>query len=134
MTCLFSLTGIWSCCPALSQRRRYCKLAAMDNCVWAVGGLDASSAISNVERLDPREGNKLIPFPVNLLSLAVMPKIPPAFFYSTALRIHFVYNFHRKKILLLMFLTSKMHHCRWHSVFIVFCHFYDFPLLSLFCV
>lgn len=52
--------GIWSCCPALSQRRRYCKLAAMDNCVWAVGGLDASSAISNVERLDPREGTQKI--------------------------------------------------------------------------
>jgi len=55
--------GIWSCCPALSQRRRYCKLAAMDNCVWAVGGLDASSAISNVERLDPREGMYVWLFP-----------------------------------------------------------------------
>lgn len=31
------LSGIWSCCPALSQRRRYCKLAAMDNSIWAVG-------------------------------------------------------------------------------------------------
>lgn len=50
------LTGIWSCCPALSQRRRYCRLASLDGCVWAVGGLDASNAIASVERLDPREG------------------------------------------------------------------------------
>ena len=50
------LTGIWSCCPALSQRRRYCRLTSLDGCVWAVGGLDASNAIATVERLDPREG------------------------------------------------------------------------------
>lgn len=70
------LTGVWSSCPAMSTRRRYCRLAVLDNCIYSLGGFDSTNYqvfFSNngilvksksklichqesVERFDPRVG------------------------------------------------------------------------------
>lgn len=50
------LTGVWSSCPAMSTRRRYCRLAVLDNCIYALGGFDSTNYQASVERFDPRIG------------------------------------------------------------------------------
>lgn len=51
-----TLTGVWSSCPAMNTRRRYCRLAVLDNCIYAVGGFDSTNYQASVERFDPRVG------------------------------------------------------------------------------
>lgn len=55
------LTGIWSSCAAMSTRRRYCRVAVLDNCIYALGGFDSSNYQSSVERFDPRVGWMAMP-------------------------------------------------------------------------
>lgn len=43
-------------CPAMSTRRRYCRVAVLENCIYALGGFDSSNYQSSVERFDPRVG------------------------------------------------------------------------------
>ena len=50
------LTGVWSSCPAMSTRRRYCRVAVLDSCIYSLGGFDSSNYQSSVERFDPRVG------------------------------------------------------------------------------
>lgn len=50
------LTGIWSSCPAMSTRRRYCRVAVLENCIYTLGGFDSSNYQASVERFDPRAG------------------------------------------------------------------------------
>lgn len=49
-----TLTGVWSSCPTMSTRRRYCRLAVVDNCIFALGGFDSSNYQASVEKFDPR--------------------------------------------------------------------------------
>lgn len=51
------LTGVWSSCPAMSTRRRYCRVAVLGNCIYSLGGFDSSNYQSSVERFDPRMGS-----------------------------------------------------------------------------
>lgn len=48
------LAGVWSTGVAMSTRRRYCRLAVVDNCIYAIGGFDSSNFLSSVEKFDPR--------------------------------------------------------------------------------
>ena len=41
----------------LKLNRRYCRVAVLDNCIYALGGFDSSNYQSSVERFDPRVGN-----------------------------------------------------------------------------
>lgn len=40
----------------MQTRRRYCRLAVVDNCIYALGGFDSSNYQASVEKLDPRVG------------------------------------------------------------------------------
>lgn len=40
----------------MSTRRRYCRVAVLDSCIYALGGFDSSNYQSSVERYDPRVG------------------------------------------------------------------------------
>lgn len=44
------LTGIWCSCPAMNTRRRYCRIAVVDNCIYALGGFDSTNYQASVER------------------------------------------------------------------------------------
>lgn len=37
------LTGVWSSCPAMGTRRRYCRLAVLDGCIYSLGGFDSTN-------------------------------------------------------------------------------------------
>jgi kelch-like protein 17 (actinfilin) len=70
------LTGVWSSCPAMATRRRYCRVSSLgaqylansnsnsaktytpfsDKCIYSLGGFDSSNYQSSVERFDPRVG------------------------------------------------------------------------------
>lgn len=41
----------------MSTRRRYCRVAVLGNCIYALGGFDSSNYQSSVERYDPRIGH-----------------------------------------------------------------------------
>lgn len=43
----------------MSTRRRYCRVAVLGNCIYALGGFDSSNYQSSVERFDPRIGHWL---------------------------------------------------------------------------
>lgn len=45
----------------MSTRRRYCRVAVLDNCIYALGGFDSSNYQSSVERFDPRVGWMAMP-------------------------------------------------------------------------
>lgn len=51
-----TLTGVWSSCPSMSTRRRYCRLAVLDNCIYSLGGFDSTNYQASVEKFDPRIG------------------------------------------------------------------------------
>lgn len=40
----------------MSTRRRYCRLAVLDNCIYALGGFDSANYQASVEKFDPRIG------------------------------------------------------------------------------
>lgn len=37
-----TLTGVWSSCPPMNTRRRYCRLAVLDHCIYSLGGYDST--------------------------------------------------------------------------------------------
>lgn len=48
------LVGVWSSVQEMESRRRYCRLAVLEGCLYAIGGYDGSNYQSSVERFDPR--------------------------------------------------------------------------------
>lgn len=40
----------------MSTRRRYCRVAVLENCIYTLGGFDSSNYQASVERFDPRIG------------------------------------------------------------------------------
>lgn len=45
-----TLTGVWSSCPPMNTRRRYCRLAVLDHCIYSLGGYDSTTFHASVER------------------------------------------------------------------------------------
>lgn len=68
-----TLTGVWSSCPPMNTRRRYCRLAVLDHCIYSIGGYDSTQFHCSVERVSTTISRN---FPSRHFNIWINARIP----------------------------------------------------------